>query len=51
MYEIYTFVVKLPRSKATISPNTDLTGSNYVWNNIELYPPEPYPPELYILYI
>jgi len=46
MHEIYTFVVKLPISNATVSPNTDLTGSNYVWNNIESYPPQ-----LYILYI
>jgi len=43
IYEIYihnVFVVKLPRSKATVSPNTALTGSNYVWNNKEPYPPE-----------
>jgi len=45
MYEIYTFVIKLPRSKATVSQNTAVLGSNDVWINIESYPLE-----LYILY-
>jgi len=45
-----TFVVNLPRSKATVSQNTALAGSKHVRNNIESYI-HMYLPELCILYI